>query len=79
MEMHLPEYFLGDIVASVAFGLLAILLLVFGFKVFDRLTPKIDFTATLNQGNLAVAVVIGAFLLGVSYIVAHVLASILGA
>ena len=78
MTTHLPDYFLSDIVAVVAFGLLAIGLLVFGFKVFDKLTPAISFDENLNKGNLAVAIVIGAFLLGISYIVASVLSSILG-
>ena len=78
MNTHLPDYFLTDIVAVVAFGLLAILLLVFGFKVFDKLTPNIAFDETLNKGNIAVAIVIGAFLLGISYIVASVLSAVLG-
>jgi len=34
MEFHLPEYFLGDLVATVAFGIVAVLLVVMGYKFF---------------------------------------------
>src|ERR1700680_4455936 len=48
MQMHLPEYFFGDLVATVAFGLVAILLIILGYVVFDRLTTKLDFDDLLN-------------------------------
>jgi putative membrane protein len=78
MQFHLPDYFLGDIVATVAFGILAILLIVFGYKVFDKLTPRLDFDDLLNKGNIAMGIVIGSFILGLCYVVARVVAAILG-
>lgn len=78
MEMHLPEYFYGDLVATVAFGLVAILLIILGYVIFDRLTPKLDFDDLLNKGNVALAVVIGSFMLGLCYVVGRVVSAILG-
>ena len=78
MLMHLPDYFLGDLVATAAFGLLAILLVVVGYVTFDKLTPKLDFNDLINKGNLAMAVVVGAFILGLCHIVARVVSAILG-
>ena len=78
MEMHLPEYFFGDLVATVAFGIVAILLIIVGYLAFDKLTPKLDFDDLLNKGNLALAVVIGSFILGLCYVVGRVVSAILG-
>ena len=79
MNMHLPEYFLGDLAATAAFGVAAIILVVVGYKVFDKLTPGLDFDAELRKGNVALAIVIGSFILGVCHVVARVVSSILGA
>ncbi|HSU57374.1 MAG TPA: DUF350 domain-containing protein [Candidatus Dormibacteraeota bacterium] len=78
MEFHLPEYFLGDLVATVAFGIVAILLIIVGYIAFDRLTPKLDFDDLLNKGNTSLAVVIGSFILGLCYVIGKVVAAILG-
>ena len=78
MQFHLPEYFLGDLVATVAFGILAILLIIVGYVAFDKLTPKLDFDDLLNKGNLALAIVIGSFILGLCYVVGRVVSAVLG-
>jgi uncharacterized membrane protein YjfL (UPF0719 family) len=39
---------------------------------FDLITPRIDVQKELSEKNVAVAVVIGALLLGIAYITAHV-------
>jgi putative membrane protein len=79
MQMHLPDYFLGDLIATVAFGVVAIFLVIIGYIAFDKLTPKLDFDDLLNKGNVALAVVIGSFILGLCYVVGRVVAAILGA
>ena len=78
MQLNLPDYFLTDLVVTVAFGIVAILLIVVGYIVFDKLTPKLAFDELLNKGNMALAVVVGSFLLGLCYVVAHVVSAILG-
>jgi putative membrane protein len=78
MMLHLPDYFLGDLVSTFAFGIVAILLIVIGYVVFDKLTPRLDFDHLLNQGNIALAIVVGSFILGLCFVVAHVVSAILG-
>ena len=67
-----PEHFWASIVGSAVFGLIGIVLLLLGYWLFDRITPRIDVQKELSEKNLAVAVVIGALLLGIAYITAHV-------
>jgi putative membrane protein len=75
---QLSEHFLGDLVSAFGFGLVAILLIVLGFKVFDWLTPRCDFEAELSKGNIAVSITIAAVLLGICYVVAQVTTAIVG-
>ncbi len=78
MQFHLPDYFAGDLLATVAFGILAILLIVLGYITFDRLTPRLDFNDLLAKGNIAMGIVIGSFILGLCYVVGRVVSAILG-
>ena len=71
--MHfLPENFWAGVVGSLVFGLLGMVLLLLGYWLFDLITPRLDVQKELKEKNLAVAVVIGALLLGIAYITAHV-------
>jgi len=68
--------FLGAVLGTLIFSLLGIVLTVFGFKLFDWMTPKINIEKELAENhNIAVAIVIAAMILGVSIIIAAVLAS----
>jgi len=78
MQMHLPDYLFADLLSTIAFGVVAILLIVLGYVAFDKLTPKLDFDDLLNKGNVALAIVVGSFLLGLCYVVGKVVAAILG-
>ena len=78
MNLHFPDYFLVDVAATIAFGIIAILLVVFGYKVIDKLTPKLPFDECLRNGNIAAAIVIGSFILGLCYVMAHVVSAIAG-
>lgn len=78
MIFHLPDYFVGDLVATAAFGIVAMLLIILGYVTFDKLTPKLDFDELLNKGNMALAVVIGSFILGLCYVIGKVVSAILG-
>jgi len=79
MEFHLPEYFFGDLAATAAFGILAILLIILGYVAFDKLTPRLDFNDLINKGNMPIAIVVGSFILGLCYVVGRVVSAILGA
>ena len=78
MQLNLPDYLFADLVSTVAFGVVAILLIILGYVAFDKLTPKLDFDDLLNKGNVALAIVVGSFLLGLCYVVGRVVAAILG-
>ena len=66
-----PE-FTGGLVASLVFGLIGLALLLAGYWLFDLMTPRLDVQEQLTKGNTAVAIVIGALLWSIAYIVTHV-------
>jgi putative membrane protein len=69
-----PHTFLAGVVSTLIFGLLGIVLTVFGFKLFDWLTPRIDVERELAENhNVAVAIVVAAIILGISIVIAAVL------
>ena len=56
---------------ALLFGLLGILLTVFGFKVFDWVLTRVDVESELaEKHNIAVAIVVAAVVLGISIVVA---------
>ena len=70
------EHLLYGVISTVVFGLLGIALMLLGFKAFDWITPKIDLEEELAKNhNIAVAIVIAAVLMGVSLLVAHIVAA----
>ena len=58
--------------SSLVFGVIGIAMLLIGYFLFDFLTRRIDIQEQLNKGNMAVAIVVGALLLAIAYITAHV-------
>ena len=79
MFFNLPDHFLSDIAATIGFGFAAIFLVVAGYKIFDWLTPKLPFDELLKNGNIALAIVVGSFILGICHVMAKVVAAIVGA
>lgn len=69
---HVPWNFemLGNsLLAATAFGLLGIVLLALGFKVFEWITPKLHIEEELGKGNTAVGIVVAAAIVGVALVV----------
>lgn len=58
---------------SLVFGGIGIVLLLAGYWLFDAITPHIDVQKELREKNMAVAIVVGALLLGIAYMAAHVI------
>jgi putative membrane protein len=58
-----------SLLAVAAFGVLGIALLILGFKLFEWVTPKLNVEEELTKGNIAVAIVVAASILGVALIV----------
>ena len=66
---HLAE----NLLSTICFGVVGILLTALGFKAFDWITPRLDIERELTERhNIAVAIVIAAVILGVSAIVVAV-------
>ena len=57
------------------FGLLGILLSIVGYKAFDIIETRIDFAEEIKKGNVAAAIVIGAFLIGICIVVGRAVGS----
>lgn len=67
-----PHSLVEAITASVAFGVVGILMLLLGYFTFDIVLRKVKVQEELNKGNIAVAIVTGAFLIAIAIIVSHV-------
>lgn len=63
---------LTNIVLSFIFGLIGIILLVFGYWFFDKILTKIDFNQELRDKNIAMAIVIAGFMIAIGIIIAGV-------
>ncbi|OOM69594.1 DUF350 domain-containing protein [Clostridium sp. BL-8] len=63
---------LNNIVSSIIFGLIGIILLIFGYWFFDKVLTKIDFNQELKEKNVAMAIVIAGFMIAIGIIIAGV-------
>ncbi|MGM9934889.1 MAG: DUF350 domain-containing protein [Clostridium sp.] len=57
---------------SIVFGLIGIVLLIFGYVVFDKVLTRIDFNEELKNKNVAVAIVIAGFMIAIGIIISGV-------
>lgn len=57
------------LLGTAAFGILGILLMLAGFKLFEFITRRLDIEKQLDNQNMAVGVVVGSLLIGISLIV----------
>ena len=64
-----PETFLQAILSSIAFGLVGIVLAIAGFKLFDAAIPFSLEKEICEKGNIAVAIVSAAMILGICLII----------
>ena len=61
------------LLSSIVFGFVGIVLMMCGFKIFDRITPRIDVERELvERNNMAVAIVVAAIIIGSSIVTAAV-------
>lgn len=61
---------ISNIVLSTVFAVLGFILLFIGYRVFDALTPTDLNKRIFEDGNVAAAILAGAFVLGLAVIVA---------
>ncbi len=55
------------------YAVLGVVLMYLSYRVFDLLTPKVDFQVELKQGNVAVAIFIAALFLSIAIIIGKAL------
>ena len=60
------------VLSTVMFGLVGIVLSIVGFKLFDWMTP-VSFDKELEKGNVAVGILCGAIVIGISLVIAAAL------
>lgn len=57
------------LLGTAAFGILGILLMLLGFKLFEFATRRLDIEKQLENQNISVGIVVGSLLIGISLIV----------
>lgn len=65
---------LNNIILSVIFGIIGIILLIFGYWFFDKVLTKLDFNEELKNKNIAMAIVIAGFMIAIGIIISGVVA-----
>lgn len=69
----LPVNFWPSLLGALVLGLVGIVMAAFGVRIFDAVMRKIDFEKELaEKQNVAVAIVVAAFVIGVFHLVATV-------
>lgn len=64
---------LAVIALNAIYAVLGVLLMWVSYRLFDRMTPEVDFPRELKSGNIAVAIFIGALFVAIAIIVAGAL------
>jgi putative membrane protein len=59
----------GIIALNFVYAVLGVVLMFVSYRVFDWLTPTIDYAAELRKGNVAVGIFIAALFLGIAIII----------
>jgi len=57
------------IVNSIIFSLLGIVILIIGYFIIEKLTPENTWKEVTEKNNIAVAIVLAAFIIGISMII----------
>ena len=66
---------LTTLAIAAAFGGLGIVLSVVGYFVFDLVEWRINFAEEIRKGNVAAAIVVAGFILGICFIVGRAIGS----
>lgn len=68
----IPDNFVVGAIGSLMFGLIGIILFITGYFAFDLLTPKLDISKELSNGNVSVGIVVAALLLAIALVISSV-------
>jgi putative membrane protein len=61
------------IALNIIYAVIGVVLMWVSYRIFDRLSPEVDFPAELQKGNIAVAIVIAAIFLSIAMIISQAL------
>ncbi len=61
------------ILLNLGYAVAGVVLMWLSYRLFDRMTPEVDFAEELKKGNVAVAIFIAAIFIGIAMIVGHAL------
>ncbi len=61
------------IAVNFLYAILGVALMWLAYRIFDRLTPNVDFADELKKGNIAVAIFIAALFISIALIVGRAL------
>lgn len=64
-----------SLMIAAMFGGLGVIMTAAGYKLFDLIETKVDFAKEIREGNMAAAMVIVAFLLGICFIIGRAVGS----
>lgn len=64
------DHSLSVFLASIGYALAGSVLLWLGYRIFDRLTPGDAHDKIFNEGNVAVAILVAAFVVGLAIVIA---------
>lgn len=65
-----PQTVLGALGYTALFGLLGLIMMIVGFKIFDKVITHIDLEGEIKKGNMAAAVLSAGVLIGLALIIA---------
>lgn len=58
---------------NLGYAIFGVVMMWVSYRVFDRLTPQVDFPAELKKGNIAVAIFIGSLFISIALVVGSAL------
>ena len=64
---------LSVIALNVLYAVIGVVLMYVSYRVFDKLTPEVDFPAELQKGNIAVAIFVAAIFISIALIIGKAL------
>lgn len=63
------EYYFKPIIASIIFSVLGLVILFAAYFIIEKITPENTWKEIVHNKNVAVAIVFGAFIIGISIII----------
>jgi uncharacterized membrane protein YjfL (UPF0719 family) len=61
------------IVLNLGYAVAGVVLMWLAYRLFDKLTPEVDFAEELKKGNVAVAIFVASIFIGIAMIIGRAL------